>query len=88
MHRIVVDIAYERAIDLEIWNFAEDVARTCARDGHARLDLAGVRRPIDRFVVDVHSAAHVRRLIKSIETTADKHHVGDRVLVSDEKFTP
>lgn len=88
MRRIVVDIAYERDLDFEIWNFAEDVARTCARDGHARLDLATVRRPIDRFVVEVHSASHVRRLIKSIETIAEKHHVGDRVLVSDEQYTP
>ncbi|MDK9695258.1 MAG: hypothetical protein OEL76_02570 [Siculibacillus sp.] len=88
MHRIVVDVAYEREIDLEIWMFAEDVARTCARDGHARLDLTEVRRPIDRLVVEVHSASHIRRLVKAIEEVAEKHHLSDRTLVFDEKYTP
>lgn len=88
MHRIVVDVAYEREIDLDVWMFAEDVARTCARDGHARLDLATVRRPIDRLLVEVHSASHVRRLVKAIEAIAEKHHLSDRTLVFDEKYAP
>ena len=88
MHRIVVDVAYEREIDLDVWMFAEDVARTCARDGHARLDLATVRRPIDRLLVEVHSASHVRRLVKAIEVVAEKHHLSDRTLVFDEKYAP
>jgi len=88
MHRIVVDIDYDRAADLDIWMFAEDVARTCSRDGHARLDLTKIRRPIDRLAVEVHSSSHVRRLVKAIEAVAEKHHLGDRVLVSDEKYTP
>ncbi len=88
MHRIVVDVAYEPEIDLDVWMFAEDVARTCARDGHARLDLAKVRRPIERLVVEVHSTSHVRRLVKAIEAIAEKHHLSDRTLVLDEKYTP
>jgi hypothetical protein len=88
MHRIVVDIAYSAEIDLDVWMFAEDVARTCARDGHARLDLTKVRRPIERLLVEVHSASHVRRLVKAIEDAAEKHHLADRTLVFDEKYTP
>lgn len=88
MHRIVVEVAYDREIDLDVWMFAEDVARACARDGHARLDLTRLRRPIERLQVEVHSASHVRRLVKAIEEIAEKHHLADRTLVFDEKYTP
>ena len=88
MHRIVVDFDRTGTADLDDWMFAEDVARTCSRDGHARLDLAAVRRPVERLMVEVHSASHVRRLVKAIEAVAVKHHLADRTLVYDEQYTP
>lgn len=88
MHRIVVEIENRPEIELDVWIFAEDVARNCSIDGHARLDLARVRRPADRLVVEVHSSSHVRRLVKAIEALAEKHHLSDRTLVFDEKYTP
>ncbi|WP_333822880.1 hypothetical protein [Pinisolibacter sp.] len=88
MHRIIVDIDEAAQSDLDVWMFAEDVARTCARDGHARLDLPAARRAMTRLAVEVHSASHVRRLVKAIEAVAAKHHVADRVLIWDEKYEP
>jgi hypothetical protein len=88
MHRIVVDIDASGGVEAEVLNFAEDVARICSRDGHARADLTPLSRTRDRFVVEVHSASHVRRLIKAIEAVAAKHHLAERVLATDEKYTP
>ena len=88
MHRIVVDIEETARSDLDVWMFAEDVARACSRDGHARLDLPAARRGLKRLAVEVHSASHVRRLLKAIEAMAEKHHVADRVLIWDEKYEP
>lgn len=88
MHRIVVDIETPGSDEVEVWMFAEEVARTCSRDGHARLDLAALRRPVGRLLVEVHSASHVRRLVKAIEAVAAKHRLAERTLVYDEKYTP
>ena len=88
MHRIVVDVDFSAALVHEIRNFGEDVARLCDRDGHAHASIADVDRMTDRLVVAVHSGSHVRRLVKAIEELAEKHHLADRVLVLDEKYTP
>ncbi len=88
MHRIVVDIDETAQGDLDLWMFAEDVARTCSRDGHARLALPAARRALKRLAVEVHSASHVRRLVKAIEAAGASLPVADRVLIWEEKYEP